>query len=158
MLKGQRTSKWCQKFHPTQKRFQQITNSIATFITKDLRPYLVVENQGFSAMLHTEIRRRLLSPLNRNRIVRSLEIPTLNEKSKLQRKVAKETKESCYSKLIKEVVFSCSVLTTVQRWSGEVLRWWEDWVQSHRLFSGSLTMSQPKGLCKNPPTTSNVPH
>ncbi|XP_065096446.2 E3 SUMO-protein ligase ZBED1-like [Paramisgurnus dabryanus] len=41
------------KLPPGSERAKRITKSIATFIAKDLRPYSVVENQGFCAMLHT---------------------------------------------------------------------------------------------------------
>ena len=37
-------------FPPNSRRVKQITNSITTFIAKDLRQYSVVENQGFHAM------------------------------------------------------------------------------------------------------------
>lgn len=35
------------------EKAKKITNSVATFIAKDLCPYSVVVNQGFRAMLHT---------------------------------------------------------------------------------------------------------
>lgn len=41
------------KLPPNSVRAQKITKSVAVFICKDLRPYSVVENQGFKKMIHT---------------------------------------------------------------------------------------------------------
>ncbi|KAL7389832.1 hypothetical protein ABVT39_010551 [Epinephelus coioides] len=41
------------KLPPSSARAQTITESVAIFICKDLRPYSVVENAGFQKMLHT---------------------------------------------------------------------------------------------------------
>ncbi len=41
------------KLLPNSVRAQKITESVAVFICKDLRPYSVDENQGFKKMVHT---------------------------------------------------------------------------------------------------------
>lgn len=41
------------KLPPSSEKAKRITKAIAAFIAKDLRPYSVVENQGFRALLHT---------------------------------------------------------------------------------------------------------
>lgn len=41
------------KYHAKSQKAIQITNSIATFIAKDLRPYSIVESQEFMALIKT---------------------------------------------------------------------------------------------------------
>ncbi|ROL46082.1 Zinc finger BED domain-containing protein 4 [Anabarilius grahami] len=47
----QRTLDQVAKLPPNSEKAKRITRSVAGFIAKDLRPYSVVENQGFRTML-----------------------------------------------------------------------------------------------------------
>ncbi|KAK0131409.1 Zinc finger BED domain-containing protein 1 [Merluccius polli] len=50
---NQQTLFQCTKLPPNTARAKKITRSIAYFISKDLRPYSTIENEGFQHMLHT---------------------------------------------------------------------------------------------------------
>ena len=59
----------------------RITKSIGAFIAKDLRPYSVVENDGFLAMLRTLERRYVVSCRSH---FRDVVIPTLYKDAKIK--------------------------------------------------------------------------
>lgn len=52
-LASEHLTKVMSKIPSNSEKAKKITNSVATFIAKDLRPYSVIENQGFRAMMHT---------------------------------------------------------------------------------------------------------
>uniref|UniRef100_A0A3P8QZG9 BED-type domain-containing protein n=1 Tax=Astatotilapia calliptera TaxID=8154 RepID=A0A3P8QZG9_ASTCA len=67
------------KFESTSPRAQKITQSVATFICKDIRPYSVVENDGFQNLINT-LEPRYVLPSRKH--LSEVVIPNMYEKVK----------------------------------------------------------------------------
>uniref|UniRef100_A0A672JRG1 BED-type domain-containing protein n=1 Tax=Salarias fasciatus TaxID=181472 RepID=A0A672JRG1_SALFA len=81
----QRTLQYFAKLSANSERAKRITRSIACFIAKDLRPYSVVENEGFICMLQT-LEPRYAIPSRK--FLSETAVPQLYEETK--RKVASD--------------------------------------------------------------------
>uniref|UniRef100_A0A672FGU6 BED-type domain-containing protein n=1 Tax=Salarias fasciatus TaxID=181472 RepID=A0A672FGU6_SALFA len=81
----QRTIQYFTKLSANSERAKKITRSIACFIAKDLRPYSVVENEGFICMLQT-LEPRYAIPSRK--FLSETAVPQLYEETK--RKVASD--------------------------------------------------------------------